>query len=135
MPIRRRLVSIYPALYLFLALFASVHPLHGQTASLSNTSRAFGDVVLGSSSAAATLTLRNSSRTAALTITSIAASGDFSQTNTCGTSLAARGSCSIQLIFTPTAGGTRTGTLTVTDNAIPNTQTASLTGNGVAPYR
>ena len=128
----RRLASVHPTVYLFLLLVASL-PLQAQIVTLSSTSNSFGDVVLGSSSAASTLTLRNGSRTAALTITGIAASGDFSQTNSCGSSLAARGSCSIRLIFTPTAGGTRTGTLTVTDNATPNTQTASLTGNGVAP--
>jgi uncharacterized protein YjdB len=133
MPTLRRLASVHPALYLFLLFVASLNSLQAQTVTLSSTSRSFGDVVLGSSSAAATLTLRNGSRNVALTISSIAATGDFSQTNTCGTSLAARGSCSIQLSFTPTTGGTRTGTLTVTDNAIPNTQTASLTGNGVAP--
>ena len=132
MPTRRQ-VSIYPALIVFVVLIASVHSLQAQSASLSNNSRSFGNVALGSSSAAMSLTLKNGSSKAALAITNIAASGDFSQTNTCGASLAARGSCSISLIFTPTAGGTRTGTLTVNDNASPATQTASLSGTGVAP--
>src|SRR5205823_1443212 len=35
--------------------------------------------------------------------------------------------------FRPAATGTRTGTLTVTDNASGSPQTASLSGTGVAP--
>ncbi len=37
----------------------------------------------------------------------------------------------MQIVFTPTVGGPRTGTLTVTDNAASSPQTLSLTGNGV----
>ena len=39
----------------------------------------------------------------ALTITSIAVSGDFAETNNCGSSVAAGGSCTINVTFTPTA--------------------------------
>ena len=101
------------------------------TASLSPTSLTFASQNVGSTSGAQTITLTNGG-TAALTITSIAASGDYAQTNTCGGSLAASANCSINVTFTPTAGGTRTGTLTVTDNAAGSPQTASLTGTGVA---
>ena len=67
---------------------------------------------------------------AALTITSIAASGDFSETNTCGSIVAAGANCMISITFTPTAGGNRTGTLTITDNAHGSPQTVALTGTG-----
>ncbi len=68
--------------------------------------------------------------TRTLNITSITASGDFIQTNTCGPTLAAGVSCTINVAFKPTQGGTRTGTLTVTDNAPNSPQRVSLSGTG-----
>jgi predicted extracellular nuclease len=62
---------------------------------------------------------------------SIGASGDFSQTNDCGTSLAYGTSCNIYVIFSPTGGGARGGVLTVTSSA--GTYTANLSGTGVIP--
>jgi hypothetical protein len=59
-------------------------------------------------------------------VTSITISGDFSQTNTCGTSVAAGGSCTISVIFAPQGSGPWTGTLTIVDAA--GTQTVALTG-------
>src|SRR5207248_11560613 len=41
--------------------------------------------------------------------------------------------CSINVTFTPTALGARTGTLSVTDNAGGSPQTVALSGNGTAP--
>lgn len=62
----------------------------------------------------------------------IQVSGDFSQTNNCGTGLAAFATCQIQVTFTPTNAGTRNGTLTITDGAPNSPQTVSLTGIGVS---
>jgi len=98
-------------------------------ASVSPASLTFASQAVTSTSAAQTVTLSNSGG-AALTITGIAASGDFSQTNNCGSSLAAGGNCSISVKFTPTAAGTRTGTVSVTDNASGSPQVVSLTGTG-----
>ena len=95
---------------------------------LSPTSLTFGSQLIGSTSAPKTVTLTNN-QSSAVTSISISASGDFGQTNNCGTSVAANSSCTINVTFSPTASGTRTGTLTVTDSA--GTQTASLTGTGV----
>jgi hypothetical protein len=101
-------------------------------ASLSPTSLTFSSQALGTASSPQTLTLKNTG-TATLTITSFVVSGDFSQTNTCGSSVAAGASCSISVTFKPTCSGLRTGTVTITDNASPATQTASLTGTGAGP--
>jgi hypothetical protein len=91
----------------------------------------FGNQAENTTSAAKTVTLTNNLNTT-LAISSITASGDFSPaTNTCGNSVPAKGKCTIHVTFTPTALGTRTGTLTVTDNAPNNPQTASLTGTGI----
>jgi len=89
---------------------------------------------VGTSSSAQRVTLKNTG-SAVLTITSITVSGDFSQTNTCGSSLAASASCTLSVTFKPTATGTRTGAVTITDNANPATQTISLTGTGVSSGR
>ncbi len=102
-------------------------------ASVSPTSLTFASQTTGTTSAAQTVTLSNTGN-AALTITSsIAASGDFAEANTCGSSVAAGANCTIGVTFTPTASGTRTGTLSITDNASGSPQTISLTGTGTAP--
>jgi hypothetical protein len=100
--------------------------------SLSPTSLTFPAQAVGGSSSAQSVTLSNTG-SATLSITSITVSGDFSQTNTCGSSLATSASCTLSVTFTPTATGTRTGVVTITDNANPATQTVSLTGTGTAP--
>ncbi len=46
--------------------------------------------------------------------------------------LSAGQSCTIPIIFTPSAAGTRTGTLTITDNSSTPMQTVTLTGSGEA---
>src|SRR5437588_9872522 len=47
--------------------------------------------------------------------------------------LAAGGNCTINVTFTPTALGARTGTLLLADNAAGSPQTVALSGNGTAP--
>src|SRR5439155_6244649 len=98
---------------------------------LSPTSLTFASTTVGMTSAPHAVTLSNSG-SAALTISSIGVSGDFAQTNNCGGTLAAGANCAINVTFTPTATGTRSGTLTVTDNASNSPQTASLTGTGTS---
>jgi len=103
----------------------------GPAATRSPASLTFATQAVGTSSSAQTVTLKNTG-TASLTISSITISGDFSQTHTCSTTLAVGNSCSISVTFKPTASGTRTGVLSVSDNAVPATQTVSLTGTGAA---
>jgi len=102
----------------------------GPGVSLSPTSLSFGSQLLGSASAPQTITLTNTG-SSALTITSIATSGDFAQTNNCGSSIAANGSCTVSVTFHPSATGNRTGSLTVNAGGITNT--VSLSGTGTAP--
>jgi len=100
-------------------------------ASLAPSSLTFGNQPVGATSAASPVTLSNTG-SGALAITSIAVSGDFAQTNTCGGSLAAGATCTINVTFTPAVSGARSGTLTVTDNAASNPQTVPLAGTGVS---
>jgi hypothetical protein len=98
---------------------------------LSPTSLTFALQTVGTTTAAQAVTLTNSGQVL-LTLTSIAASGDFAQTNNCGTSTAPGASCTIAVTFTPTVAGSRTGTLTVTDNAGGSPQTVALSGTAAA---
>jgi hypothetical protein len=101
-------------------------------ASVSPASLSFGSQTQGTTSGAQTVTLTNTG-TAAVSISGISAAGDYSETNTCGTSLAGSASCAISVSFTPTAVGDRTGQLTIADNAPGSPQSVSLDGTGAAP--
>jgi phospholipase C len=56
--------------------------------------------------------------------------GDFAQINNCGNSLPKGDTCVFQITFTPTATGTRGGSLTVTDSDSTSPQVVTLTGTG-----
>jgi YVTN family beta-propeller protein len=111
---------------------ATVNPpvtILGPIASLSPTSLSFGNQNVGSTSAPQMVTLSNTGN-APLTVSNIATSGDFAQSNNCGSSLTAGSNCIINVTFTPTATGSRTGILTVADSAPGSPHTASLSGTG-----
>src|ERR1039457_147090 len=97
---------------------------------------AFGNQIQETTSAPKTAALKNI-LTAPLTITSIAVTGNFTQTGgTCPLSPAklARGAtCTILISFTPATLGALSGKLTVTDSASNSPQPANLTGNGIPP--
>ncbi|MGH9328270.1 MAG: choice-of-anchor D domain-containing protein, partial [Terriglobia bacterium] len=100
------------------------------------TSLTFSNQAVGSVSAPQVVTVSNSG-SATLNITGIAVSGDFTQTNTCGAVgdvLNSGQSCSISVFFSPTASGSRTGGLSISDNATGSPQTVSLTGTGTALF-
>lgn len=87
---------------------------------------------VGTTSAPQPVTLKNKSPNGGvLNIASISTTGDFGETNTCPSSLNPGQKCTIQLTFAPTAQGTRSGTLSVTDNS-PNglPQQVKMTGTG-----
>jgi len=110
------------------------------TATLLPASQSFGSVTVGTTSAAKSSTLTDTSSTVALNISSIALSGanpgDFqiSSASTCPSSGSVNplGTCLVTITFTPTATGSRSATLTVTDNTSAGKQTISLTGTGAA---
>jgi hypothetical protein len=90
------------------------------------------DEVEGTSSEPLLITLTNTG-TASLTITSIAASANFAETNNCGSSLAAGANCAINVTLAPDTTGSVKGTVTFTDNAADSPQTVSLSGTAVTP--
>lgn len=105
----------------------------GTTVSLSSTFLFFPGTTVGSSSTASPITLTNRG-TAALALTGITIAGtdatSFTDTNTCGKSVAAGASCAITVIFKPAAKGALTATLSIADSATGSPQTVSLNGTG-----
>jgi hypothetical protein len=96
---------------------------------LSPANVSFPSQYVGTSGLPQSVTLNNPG--AELVIIKVTATpADFAPLSACGSSLAPGASCSIGVFFDPTASGTRTGTLMVTDNATNSPQTASLTGVG-----
>jgi hypothetical protein len=93
------------------------------------TSLDFGSQGVGSTSSPQTVTLSNTGN-AVLTIPGIATTGDFAQSHDCGTSVAAAASCSINVTFTPTTTGNRTGSLTISSDALGSPHTVALSGMG-----
>ncbi len=104
----------------------------GPLVTLNPTSLTFASQTVGTVSPPQTIILTNSG-VSTLTINTIVASGDYAVTSTCTTTIAAGKKCSITVTFAPTAAGTRTGTVSVTDNAPDSPQAVSLTGTGIAP--
>jgi hypothetical protein len=103
----------------------------GAAVTVAPASLTFAALLTGTTSAPQTVVLTNSGDQS-LSIGSIEVSGDYSQTSNCAASLAASASCQIQVTFSPTATGTRIGTLTLTDGAFNSPQIVSLTGTGQA---
>ena len=127
-----RLARICVFFRVLLPLASLLGVTQAQTAQLSPTSLKFGNQAVGFTTVQKTVTLTNTG-TAALVIGGVTASGDFATNNLCPGSLAANGSCKINVTFTPTVAGIRAGTLTLTDNAGSGTQTVPLSGTGVPP--
>jgi Abnormal spindle-like microcephaly-assoc'd, ASPM-SPD-2-Hydin len=101
--------------------------------SLSPASLAFGNEVLGTTSAGKAVTVTNIT-SSSVPISSIAASGDFTITaNTCPATLAGSGHCSITVAFKPSVLGAVTGDVTIVYSAIGSSDRLGLSGTGVAP--
>jgi len=100
--------------------------------SLSGRTLVFADQLVGTGSAAQSVSLTNSGM-APLNIIKLETSGDFGQTNNCGASLAAKASCTISVSFSPKLAGVREGAVTVADNAGGTPHIIPLSGTGVAP--
>jgi uncharacterized repeat protein (TIGR03803 family) len=101
-------------------------------AAVSPATLTFAALMVNSTSSSQAVTLSNTGTTA-LAVAGIATSANFAQTNNCGSSVAGLGSCTINVTFTPQAGGSLTGTLTITDNSnntAGSIQTVSLSGTG-----
>jgi hypothetical protein len=102
---------------------------------ISPGSIAFGNQVVGATTINQQIVLTNTSGST-LTITSIVTSGgDFADIDACPDILLNGDYCRINVTFTPTTTGARTGTITFTDSDGTSPQTVSLTGSGIPANR
>jgi hypothetical protein len=102
--------------------------------SVSPANLTFPSTLTGSSSAAQTVTVTNTGSFAATSLT-LTTAAPFSLTqNTCTSSLAAGASCTVGVMFTPTASGTATGTLAVASASVPVPASVALSGTGAVQF-
>jgi hypothetical protein len=107
----------------------------GPAISLSATALPFGNQFVGATSSKQSVTVTNIG-SAALMFTSIKASGDFAETDTCANGIPVKtvntpiNFCTIFVTFTPTASGARAGAITISDNAPASPQAVTLSGEG-----
>jgi hypothetical protein len=99
----------------------------GLRATLSPRALSFPGLAVGTTSAPQTVTFTNAGN-ATMTISGVTISGEFTQTNTCGSSLDAGASCTFSITFTPTATGAQSGQILITDNAAGSPQAITLEG-------
>ena len=108
----------------------------GTAVSVSPAGIAFGNQNINTNSTAQVVTLTNlGSSTLSSIVISFTGSntGDFSQTNNCGTSRPANSNCTINITFRPRATGNRSATLRITDSDPSSPQQVTLTGVGTTP--
>ncbi len=106
----------------------------GPAARLSSSVVVFGEQAVGTSSHGEMVVLTNAGdRPLAVgSMTVAGASGrDFVQTNTCGSSLAAGGSCTIEIRFTPRAAGARAAVINVLSNHQSGSLPLKVQGTGI----
>lgn len=115
------------------AFVVKIAPLDAPAVSLMPLKLPFSDTATNHTSAPLTVALTNLG-SAPLVIFQIAVTGDFAETDTCDGGVAAgASSCTITVTFAPTEASSRTGDLTITDNAAGSPHVVSLTGKGVTP--
>jgi len=115
-----------------LVLSTRTCPSDGAIVDLGNDKVDFGNVVVGTS-ATLTRTMSNTG-SATLNITSevIPSGAPYTETNTCGSTLAAGAKCTFTFVFTPTKDATQNSTCTITDSASSSPQIYNLYGAGIA---
>lgn len=90
----------------------------------------FGSQGTGTTSNPQTITISNPSNVK-INFASIASSGNFSDTNNCGVSLSLGASCQVSVTFSPTATGSQSGSITITDSTRISPLAIPLSGTGV----
>ena len=108
--------------------FVSKFTLPGNSISVYPAFLNFNPYGLKMSSRSLLVTVANISKSD-LPISSIVATGDFSQVNNCGSKVLAGRQCTVSVVFKPSKVGTRSGNLIFKDSA--GTQKVVLNGTGV----
>ena len=102
------------------------------TLTASTLSLSYPDQALGTNSSVQVVTITNTG-SAPLQVASVSITGDFSQVDTCSPAagVPAGSTCIVSVTFTPTARGTRNGTLTIATNASGSPAVVALSGTGI----
>jgi hypothetical protein len=91
----------------------------------------FGDWGVGGTTAPKAVTITDNGGLP-LNVLTFAASGDFSISgNSCSTSLSVGASCAVQVVFTPSQSGVRSGSLTIASSSLSKPSEIVLSGNGL----
>ena len=109
MRVVRRPAVVLPLLIAIGFAAARMYAAPSASVNLTPSSKNFGNVAVGTSSAAQAFTLKNNQSTA-VPVT-IAVTSEFTQTNNCNGVLAAKASCLINVKLAPTSPGAKSGTL------------------------
>jgi hypothetical protein len=138
----RWLTVVLPLILAMTWLPAASGMASAPVASLSPSPLTFASTTVGATAATQAITLSNTGNAAlsfvlnpsgvAISITGTNASS-FSQTNTCGSTVAAGASCKITVTFKPTGAGALTAAVNISDNAANSPQKVALSGTGVTP--
>jgi hypothetical protein len=99
------------------------------SAKLTPPSATYASTAIGSTSAGQVFTFTNTGETD-IAIMNVAATGDFAVSHNCPSTLTSGNFCTANVVFSPTASGTRTGALNITTNLATSVVSASLTGTG-----
>jgi len=102
-------------------------------ASLSPASAVFGPQLLNTTGTAPSIDVLNVG-SGPLLVSNVTVTGDFRQANDCAGAIAPNASCTIQVFFTPTALGARSGTMMIFDNTAAGSHSISMSGVGVAKH-
>ena len=106
-----------------------INPVAAFSASGLSSGRLTFPITTKGNTSTVSITLTNTGSTPLILGTPTISGSQFSMSNTCaGATLQPNGNCAIKVTFAPTANGTFTGTLKVTDNAENSPQSISLWG-------
>jgi len=111
------------------AFVVKIGPNSAPAVSVSPFQLQYSSQAVGLTSQAQTVLLRNMG-SSPLSISSVTVSGDFAETDNCGTSVPAAGSCTLSVTFTPNAVGSRSGSILILDNAAGSPHVVNLSGSG-----
>jgi hypothetical protein len=106
-----------------------INPANAAGVSLTPSSLTFANQAVGTTSPPQTMIVHDVG-SAEMVISSILTTGDFAQTSNCNAGVSGGGSCAISITFTPVRSGSRSGFLSLTDNAGGSPQKFLLSGIG-----
>jgi len=128
------LTQYYGPYYVFGATPVPLPSPRPSAIKFSPASLTFADQDIGTSSNSQPVTITNFGGSL-LNFSSISASGEFAETNTCANSLVAGASCTASVSFAPTVAGPASGLLTLNDDSgnSRTSQAVTLAGTGTLP--